>query len=60
MTYRYIGHNPEIDAAMSKSGSLVECYRLALRCYNRLGMTGDILRPDGSSISAKARRVNLP
>ena len=41
-------------------GSLVRCLDLARKYHKRLGMLGDIYRPDGSSLRRRAIRANLP
>lgn len=58
--YRYKGWNQETGNGMNKSGTLVECLKLARRNYSRLGMIGEIFRPDGSNLREPAPRIELP
>lgn len=58
--YRYIGYDFSTDNGMAKSGTFVECLRLARRNWQRLGIPGNIFRPDGTSIRDRASKPNLP
>lgn len=55
--YRYKGFNPTSGNGMSKSGSLVGLLKLARRNYRRLGLIGQIYRPDGTDLRVPANRL---
>lgn len=44
--------------SLSKSGKLPELLKLARQLHNRLGMNGDIRRPDGTSMREHSRAWN--
>lgn len=57
--YRYKGYDERTSNGMAKSGTLVECLKLAKQNWKRLKIPGEIFRPDGSSIRDKALKVGL-
>lgn len=44
--------------SLTKSGKLPEMLKLARQLHNRLGMNGDIRRPDGTSMREHSRAWN--
>jgi hypothetical protein len=58
--YHLHAYNRESGNAISYTGSLVQCYRMAKRCVFRLGMTATVTRSDGTTLNQQRRRPNLP
>lgn len=58
--YKYIGYASSTGNGMAKSGTLVECLKLARRNWQRLDIPGGIYRPDGSSLRDRASKPKLP
>lgn len=58
--YKYIGYDSLTGNGMAKSGTLVECLKLARRNWQRLGIPGNIYRPDNTSMRDRANKPKLP